>query len=591
MASTSAAGSDITGFTRELFMGRLNSKFMHPFPEPKEEDLETLKMLVDPFSKFMENENDAAKNDRECAVDEAVKESLKPMGAYGMMTPEEYGGVGLDHTGYARLVEVVGAHDLGLGIHLGASQSIGYKGIVLYGNKEQKEKYLPKLASGEHVAAFCLTEDGSGSDAQSIKTRAVPADDGSGDFILNGGKIWISNGGLAEVFTVFAQTPQPDGKDKMTAFIVERGFGGITNGAPEKKMGINCSNTTTLNFDDTRVPAANVLGEVGGGFKVAMGILNQGRFGMGGALTGTMKTCMKYAAAHAAERTQFGKKIGEFEMIQGKLAGMATRLYATESLAYAIAGNMDRGVTDFQMEAACGKVFSSECAWWVADETLQILGGLGFMREYPIERIVRDLRIFRIFEGSSEILRLFVALYGVKAAGDDLKPLQKALKNPLANLGAIVGPAVSIARARIGAPEKPSLDFAPAQLRPAADVVEDCAARLGAATRELLLKHGKGIVDRQLPLERAASAAMEITAATAAIARATRAVSRSTDTAALEVSLANGFALEAGQRVRALIRDMTPSSEAGTTIDPLRRDIAKSVIAAGEYPARHPLGF
>jgi len=402
--------------------------------------------------------------------------------------------------------------------------------------------------------------------------------------------VWISGGGIADVFTVFAQTPQADGKDKMTAFIVERGFGGVTNGPPEKKMGISCSNTTTLNFEDTRIPAANVLGEVGSGFKVAMGILNQGRFGMGAALTGTMKTCLRWAAQHAAERTQFGSKIGEYGIIQGKLAGIASRIYATESLAYAIAGNMDRGVTDYQLEAACGKVFSSECAWEVADESLQVLGGLGYMREYPLERIVRDLRIFRIFEGSSEILRLFVALYGVKAAGDDLKPLQKALKNPLANLGAIVGPAVSIARARAGIPEKPSLGFAPSQLRPAAAVVEDGAAALGAATRELLLKHGKDVINQQMPLERAASAAMQITATAAAVARASRAVERGTASAEVEVDLANGFALEAGPRIRALIADMHPKSAAATAFDPLRQKIARAVLSSGAYPAPHPVG-
>jgi len=169
-------------------MGRINTDFMHPFPEPNAESLENLQMLVPPFEKFLENENDAAKNDENGKVAPETIEGLKPMGAYGIMTPEEYGGVGMDHTGYARLVEAVGANDLGLGITLGAHQSIGYKGIVLYGTEEQKSKYLPSLASGDVSAAFCLTEPGSGSDAQSIKTRAVPAEDGSGDFILNGGK-------------------------------------------------------------------------------------------------------------------------------------------------------------------------------------------------------------------------------------------------------------------------------------------------------------------------------------------------------------------------------------------------------------------
>lgn len=184
-----------------------------------------------------------------------------------VQVPESLSGIGLTNTGYARLVEVVGGHDLGMGIFLGAHQSIGFKGIVLMGTEEQKAKYLPDLATGKKLAAFALTEPTSGSDANSIRTRAELSEDGK-HYVLNGGKIWISNGGLAEVFTVFAQTAVKDEKtgevkDKVTAFIVERGFGGVTSGPPEKKMGIKCSNTATVNFDDCRVPVENVLGEVG----------------------------------------------------------------------------------------------------------------------------------------------------------------------------------------------------------------------------------------------------------------------------------------------------------------------------------------
>lgn len=209
---------------------------------------------------------------------------------------------------YARLVEVVGQNDLGVGIFLGAHQSIGFKGILIAGSEEQKRKYLPALAKGERFAAFALTEPTSGSDANSIRSRAELSPDGK-HWVLNGSKIWISNGGIAEVFTVFAQTPVKDEKtgetkDKVTAFIVERGFGGVTNGPPEKKMGIKCSNTAEVHFDNVRIPVENVLGQVGGGFKVAMSILNNGRFGMVAALSGTCKRLIKVAAEHATNRTQ-----------------------------------------------------------------------------------------------------------------------------------------------------------------------------------------------------------------------------------------------------------------------------------------------
>ncbi len=309
----------------------------------------------------------------------------------------------MSNSGYARLGEVMGEFDLGLGIHLGAHQSIGFKGILLFGTPEQKAKYLPALAKGENVAAFALTEPSVGSDANSVKTRAVLDSDGK-TWRLSGGKLWISNGGIAEVFTVFAQTSCPDTsagaapgamKDRVTAFIVERKFGGVSHGPPERKMGIKCSNTAEVYFDACPVPAENVLGEVGSGFKVAMEILNNGRFGMGAALTGCMKGLLAGVREHANTRVQFDKKIGEYGVIQEKIAGIASRIYATESMAYLLASNMDRGMTDYMLEAAAGKVYASDSAWWCADEAIQTMGGLGFMKSLPFERIMRDLRIFR----------------------------------------------------------------------------------------------------------------------------------------------------------------------------------------------------
>ena len=277
----------------------------------------------------------------------------------------------------------MGARDLSIGIVLGAHQSIGYKGILLFGDEEQKNKYLPDLAVGKKIAAFALTEPSSGSDAGSIQTRAIKSADGS-HYILNGSKVWISNGGTAEIFTVFAKTPQTDAsgnvKDKVTAFIVERSFGGVTNGPPEKKMGIKASNTAEVYFDNVKVPVKNIIGKEGEGFKVAMNILNSGRFGMCAALTGTMRHCIEKAVEHATQRTQFGDKISNFGAIQEKIARMSLAHYTAESLAYIISGVMDKGYKDFQVEAAIAKVFASEAAWFVCDETIQILGGMGYMR-------------------------------------------------------------------------------------------------------------------------------------------------------------------------------------------------------------------
>jgi very long chain acyl-CoA dehydrogenase len=406
-AAPAAAAADLPSFSRGLFSGQLRTASIHPYPPQDvmgQEQRETLQMLVEPTRKFFAEVNNATLNDETASIPEATLRGLRELGAYGMQVPEAYGGLGLSNGGYARLGEVMGEFDLGLGIHLGAHQSIGFKGILLFGTPAQKAQYLPKLAAGEQVAAFALTEPSVGSDANSVRTRAVLSADGK-HWLLIGGKLWISNGGMAEVFTVFAQTSVPDTKnpgqtvDRVTAFIVERAFGGLTHGPPEKKLGIKCSNTAEVYFDACPVPVANVLGEVGGGFKVAMEILNNGRFGMGAALTGCMKSLLAGVREHANSRTQFGKKIGEYGVIREKLAGIATRIYGAESLAYMLASNMDRGMSDYMLEAAAGKVYASDAAWWSADEAIQIMGGLGFMKSLPYERVLRDLRIFRCVRG------------------------------------------------------------------------------------------------------------------------------------------------------------------------------------------------
>merc|ERR1719175_446623 len=244
---------------------------------------------------------------------------------------------------------------------------------------------------------------------QTVSRRAELSPDGK-HCILNGSKIWISNGGIAEVFTVFAKTPVVDPKsgtvtEKVTAFIVERSFGGVTHGPPEKKMGIKCSNTAEVYFENTPVPVENVLQNPGDGFKVAMQILNNGRFGMGAALSGTMRTVIQKACEHATARVQFGSRIDGYGAIQEKIAKMSMIHYATESMAYMVAGTMDAGYDDYQLEAAISKIFASEAAWFVTDEAIQILGGNGYMRALGLEKVMRDLRIFRIFEGTNDILR------------------------------------------------------------------------------------------------------------------------------------------------------------------------------------------
>uniref|UniRef100_A0A8C1KIA1 Very long-chain specific acyl-CoA dehydrogenase, mitochondrial n=1 Tax=Cyprinus carpio TaxID=7962 RepID=A0A8C1KIA1_CYPCA len=553
-------------FAVNMFKGQISTSQVFPFPSVlNEEQSQFLKELVGPCSKFFEEVNDPMKNDALEKVEELTMEGLKEMGAFGLQVPADLGGVGLTNTQYARLVEIVGMHDLGVGITLGAHQSIGFKGILLFGNPQQKEKYLPKLATGEHIAAFCLTEPASGSDAASIKTNAVRSPCGQ-YYTLNGSKIWISNGGIAEIFTVFAKTPMKDEKtgemkDKITAFIVERSFGGVTHGPPEKKMGIKASNTAEVYFENVRVPAECVLGEVGGGFKVAMNILNNGRFGMAAALSGTMKGVISKAVDHAANRTQFGNKIHNYGAIQEKMARMAMLQYVTESMAYMVSGNMDSGATEFQIEAAISKIFASEAAWLVTDECIQIMGGMGFMKDAGVERVLRDLRIFRIFEGTNDILRLFVALNGFQYGNyiSNLKSLQKALKNPFGNAGMLASEITK--RAGLGT-----------------------GLTLQGTVHPELNHSGELFV-----LKRVADCAIDLYAMVVVLSRASRSLSQAHPSAQHEKMLCETWVTEAHERVMQDIKFL----RSGTSKQIFKnlRAISAAVVENGGVVSPHPLGF
>merc|ERR1719216_213039 len=542
-------------FVQNVFRGMVIPDQAFPFPQAlSEEQAETLTMLVPPTEQFMTEVNDSAWNDANEAVPEATVQALRELGAFGLQVPVELDGVGLTNTQYARLTEVVGGNDLGVGIFIGAHQSIGFKGILLCGTDEQKAQYLPKLATGEQFAAFALTEPSSGSDAGSIKTRAELNKEGT-HWILNGGKIWISNGGIAEVFTVFAKTPIKDEEtgtvtEKVSAFIVERSFGGVTNGPPEKKMGIKCSNTAEVYFENTPIPVENVLSKPGDGFKVAMEILNNGRFGMGAALSGTMRSVIQSATDHATNRIQFGSRIDGYGAIQEKIAKMSMIHYATESMAYMVAGTMDAGYDDYQLEAAISKIFASEAAWFVTDEAIQILGGNGYMRALGLEKVMRDLRIFRIFEGTNDILRLFIALTGIQYAGGHLRELQKAIKNPVGNFGVVLGEVAKRSKGAIGLGSGISLaDKVHPNLNSSAALTCRAIDAFGTTIEKILIKHGKDIINEQFILNRLANATIDIYANTCVLSRCSKSLVEGVESAHHEQLMTEVWCRQAYTRI------------------------------------------
>lgn len=563
---------------KSLFLGNILEDRIFPFPEIKPEEKETLHMIIDSINKFMAGKEETLRHyDVKGEQPQEYIESLAEMGLFGLIIPEEYGGIGLSNSGYSRVLQQTGSFDGSTSLTIGAHSSIGMKALLLFGTKEQKAKYLPKLATGEMIAAFCLTESGAGSDAASIKTSAKKNPDGS--WILNGEKIWITNGGTAAFYTVFARTDTDAGK--MSAFIVERSWKGVSNGPKEDKMGIRASCTTSVSFSDVHVPAEAMLGEEGNGFKVAMSVLNNGRTGLGGGCVGGMKRCIKLASAQAKDRKQFGKSISEYGLVKEKIAQMTINCFATESVVSMVGHFIDSGATDYSTEAAISKVFASEALWNCADEALQIAGGNGFMREFPYEVIVRDSRINRIFEGTNEILRLFIALSGMKDAGEYLKDVSKKLGNifndPIKGFGVLSKYATKRA-SQLTSLGRDRLQSIHPALGAQALVYEQYTTELSKAVEVILRRHGKNIVEKQFAMKRVADVSIDLFVGLCVLSRVTKMISTGgVDNCKSEISIANIFTQQAKRRINQNLRRVDINE------DEEMKALSDTIVSQGGY--------
>ncbi len=518
------------------------------------------------------------------------------LGLLGVDVPEAYGGLDLDKTSSIVVAEHI-ARSASFATTFGGQTNLSALPIALFGTEDQKQRYLPGLVTGEIVGAYALSESGSGSDALAARTRATKQPDGS--WLLNGEKMWITNGGFADLIIVFARV---DG-EHFTAFLVERAFPGVSSGKEEHKMGLHGSSTTPIILQDAKVPAGNVLGEVGKGHKVALNTLNFGRLKLGAMCTGGCRTAVGHAARYAATRKQFGQPIAAFGAIKLKLGEMTARTYAAESLVYrttglvdnalSLLGAQDRGAAvarvfeEFAIEASMAKVCGSETVDYVLDENVQIHGGNGFVADYPAERSYRDARVNRIFEGTNEINRLLIPGMLIRRAlkGEiGLIPAARRLQDEV----------LSPSPAAVPAGDRAPLDD---ELRAVAAFKKVGLMVLGTAMQT----YGEALNDQQEVLGYAADILIDTYAAESAVLRARQAVAARHPVAALHEAAARVFVNDAAFRVEAAAKSACAAMADGDTlrtllaalrrvlkVNPvntvaLRRQLAEAVTARGGY--------
>jgi len=563
---------------KALFYGDIVKSLIWPFPKINPENEEMLQMILESVDRFLEGREEEFRQwDESGAQPEEFIQDLRELGLFGLIIPEEYGGIGLSNSAYSRVLQQCSRYDSSVSLTIGAHSSIGLKGVLLFGTDAQKEKYLPKLASGEMIAAFCLTEAGSGSDAASIKANAVRQP--GGGWVLNGEKLWITNGGIGNFYTVFARTDGDAGK--LSAFIVERDYPGVSSGPKEDKLGIRASSTTTVNFADVELPEDCLLGPEGKGFMIAMAILNNGRTGLGGGSVGGMKTCIALAAKQAKERKQFGQSISDFGLIKQKISDMTVDCFAAESVVRMVGHYIDSGHSDYSIEAAISKVFASEAMFRAANESLQIAAGNGYMKEFPYEQIMRDARILTIFEGTSEILRLFIALSGMKGPGTLLRDLQSAtddiFNNPIKGFGLLsdyagrkITQITSLGNERI-------IGAVSDDLRDDALIFEKYSLELARMTDVLLRRHGKAIANKQIALKRVADVVIDLFVGLSVLSRVSSMNADDSSQYQQAVAIAHLFSQKAKRRMNRNLRAMLRNE------DDSAKSLADSVFEAETY--------
>jgi acyl-CoA dehydrogenase family protein 9 len=556
----------VSSFAKSLFLGEIHEEMVFPFPKPDPEEQEKIRGLIAGLRAIpydpKQVEEDRWIGDRTIAA-------LGEAGLCGLYVPEEYGGQGLSQTGYCRVSEAFAEIDPTLSVIMGVHQSIGMKGIVMFGSDEQKARFLPELATGRKLAGFALTEPEAGSDVHGMHSRAERQADGS--WLLNGEKRYIGNGDKGSVFVTFAATG-----DRHTAFILEKGMKGFEVGERFDTMGLRGNDLRRLYYRDVKVPAENVLGEPGDGFKIAMQILNNGRLSLGTGSVGGAKRLLDLTIEHVKERKQFGRPLADFELVQDKIGWMVSYLFGLESMAYLTTGLVDQGVPDYSLESAICKVSGTEFLWYAANRALQLKGGAGYMRDEPYEKVLRDIRIFPIFEGANDVMRAWIALAGMKPLGEELKELGEVnLGDPIGTIGVLADYVAGRVMREVRPDRVTKAHDAVAEL---AEPVTDQVKRLRSVSEGLLREHKREVVERQFHQKRLAAAISDIYGQVAVLSRVTSHLEEhGVEPSGQELYIAQTFCTRAARRVGKNLNQIESNDDDRMTA------IAKLAYKRGEY--------
>jgi acyl-CoA dehydrogenase family member 9 len=513
------AGPQALGFTKGLFQGHFVSDWVMPYPSiPAAQQVELDRTLTE-LCQFLDEHLDPAEIDRTADIPRSVIDGLGRIGVLGMTAPKEYGGRGFSQMANCKILEEIGRRCASTSVFVNAHHSIGIRALLLFGTHEQKQRWLPKLSTGEQLGAFALTEKEAGSDAANVQMQARPSEDGS-HFILNGEKRYITNAAIADVLTVMARTPVP-GSDKtaITAFLVTPDMPGFEMlEARMPKMGIRGTATGRFALRDVKVPKENILGPPGKGLKVALTVLDFGRTTFGACCTGAAKTCLRLAIEHANTRKQFNKTLGNFHLVQKKIARIAADAYAMEAMTTITASLIDRGLEDYMLETAMLKVFTTERLWECINDVFQIYGGSAYFVDLPLERMMRDARINQIGEGANEVLTSFIALVGMRGPGMEFKEIYDTMMKPTRERG--IAKAWTAGKHRLGATVRvPEISVRSGELRWLANQLGRLIWRFNVAVNRALITYREPILDMQLLQERIANAAMDLFASTCVLSR------------------------------------------------------------------------